>query len=120
MSIFQNKSKVTLDLQSISTLISEGCILNGSLKAPAFVRIDGQVSGDVTIDEGIILGEKGMITGNIITKEMIVYGTIIGDIDTQSLEIRSTGKINGEIKTQRLLVETGGVYNGNLSMAQNK
>ncbi len=66
MSIFSKKDKVTLDLQSISTLISEGCILDGNLKAPAFARIDGQVTGDVMVDEGLILGEKGSILGNVI------------------------------------------------------
>jgi cytoskeletal protein CcmA (bactofilin family) len=119
MSIFAKKDKVTLDLQSISTLISEGCILDGNLKAPAFARIDGQVTGDVMVDEGLILGEKGSILGNIITKEMVVYGTITGNIQTNSLEIKATGKVSGEIRTQTLAVENGAVYNGSLSMTQN-
>lgn len=118
MSFLKKKSKIALDLQVISTLISEGCIFDGNIKAPAFVRIDGQVTGNVTIDEGLILGEKGMVAGNILTKEMVVYGTIKGDIDTHSLEIKSSGKITGEIKTQKLLVENGAVYNGSLLMEQ--
>lgn len=116
MAIFGKKDKVSLDLQSISTLISEGCVIDGGIKAPAFARIDGQITGDVAVDEGLILGEKGTITGNVITKEIVVYGTITGDIQTSSLEIRATGKITGTITTQTLLVETGGVYNGLLSM----
>jgi cytoskeletal protein CcmA (bactofilin family) len=119
MSIFSKKDKVTLDLQSISTLISEGCILDGNLKAPAFARIDGQVTGDVMVDEGLILGEKGSILGNVITKEMVVYGVITGNIQTNSLEIKATGKVTGEIRTQTLAVENGAVYNGSLSMTQN-
>ncbi|EHQ25452.1 bactofilin family protein [Mucilaginibacter paludis] len=118
MSIFKKRNKIALDLQAISTLISEGCVLDGNLKAPAFARVDGKVVGDVSVDEGLILGEKGMITGHVTTKEMIVYGTVSGNISVQSLEIKSTGHINGEIITQKLLVEAGAVYNGNLSMAQ--
>jgi cytoskeletal protein CcmA (bactofilin family) len=119
MSIFSKKDKVDLDLQSISTLISEGSILDGNLKAPAFARIDGQVTGDVMIDEGLIIGEKGSILGNIITKEMVVYGMITGNIQTNSLEIKASGKVTGEIRTQTLSVENGAVYNGSLSMTQN-
>ncbi|MHB8208080.1 bactofilin family protein [Mucilaginibacter sp.] len=118
MSLFK-KDKVALDMQSISTLISEGCIFDGNLKAPDFVRIDGQITGDVMVDEGLILGEKGSIQGNVVTKELVVYGTIIGDLQVTSLEIRSTGKITGEIRTQTLQVENGAVYNGGLSMTQN-
>src|ERR1700744_3435887 len=119
MALFSKKEKVALDMQSISTLISEGCILDGNLKAPAYARIDGQVTGDVMIDEGLIVGEKGSIRGNVTTKEMVVYGTVTGDVQSTSLEIRSTGKITGDIRTQTLGVEQGAVYDGNLSMTQN-
>src|SRR5271165_5975972 len=104
MAIFSKKDKVALDLQSISTLISEGCIIEGNMKAPAFVRIDGQLTGEIFVDEGLILGEKGVVIGNVVTKEMVVYGTVNGNIQVGSLEIKSTGKINGDITTQILSV----------------
>ena len=119
MGIFSKKDKVAFDLQAISTFITEGTVIDGNLKAPAVARLDGQVNGDVNIGEGLILGEKGSIQGNVNTKDMVVYGLITGNINVESLEIKSTGKINGEIKTGALLVETGAVYNGTLSMHQN-
>jgi len=118
MAIFK-KEKVALDMQSISTLISEGCVVDGNLKAPAFARIDGKITGDVTIDEGLIVGEKASIIGNVITKELVVYGKIVGNVQATSLEIRATGHITGDIRTQTLGVEQGAVYDGNLSMSQN-
>jgi cytoskeletal protein CcmA (bactofilin family) len=117
--MFSKKNKVELDQQVISTLISEGCVFDGNLKAPAYVRIEGQINGDLTIDEGLILGEKGSVTGNILTKEIIVYGSVNGNISTHSLEIRSTGRITGDIKTEVLQVETGGTHNGKLAMSAN-
>jgi len=117
MAIFK-KEKVALDMQSISTLISEGCVIDGNLKAPAFARIDGQITGDVTIDEGLIVGEKASVSGNVITKELVVYGKIVGNVQATSLEIRATGHITGDIRTQTLGVEQGAVYDGNLSMSQ--
>jgi len=119
MGVFSKKDKVALDLQAISTFIAEGAVIDGNLKAPAVARIDGQIIGDVNIAEGLILGEKGSIQGNVSTKDMVVYGAITGNINVESLEIKSTGKINGEIKTGALLVETGAIYNGTLSMHQN-
>ena len=71
------------------------------------------------IDEGLILGEAGSIHGNVITKEMVVYGVVNGNIQTNSLEIKASGKVTGEIRTQTLTVENGAVYNGSLSMTQN-
>jgi len=113
------KDKVALDMQSISTLVSEGCTIDGNVKAPAFARIDGQITGNVTVDEGLILGEKGSIKGNVITKEMIVFGTVNGNLQVKSLQIKASGKITGDIHTQVLEVETGAVYDGILSMTTN-
>jgi cytoskeletal protein CcmA (bactofilin family) len=118
MGVFSKKDKVALDLQAISTFIGEDAVIDGNLKAPAVARVDGQVIGDVNIAEGLILGEKGSIQGNVTTKDMVVYGVVTGNINVESLEIKSTGKINGEIKTGALLVETGAIYNGTLSMYQ--
>jgi|SRR6187402_3463787 len=118
MGVFAKKDKVALDMQAISTFITEGTHIEGNFKAPAVARLDGQVTGDVNIGEGLILGETGIIHGNVTTKDMVVHGIINGNINVQSLEIKSTGKITGEIKTNALLVETGAVYNGTLSMYQ--
>lgn len=115
MSIFK-KTKVALDLQSIAILIGEGCTVNGDFKAPLHARVDGQITGDVIVDEGLILGEKGTIHGNVTTKEMLVYGIVNGDITVSSLEIKASGKVTGKIKTQTLTVENGAVYNGSLTM----
>jgi cytoskeletal protein CcmA (bactofilin family) len=115
MGVF-SKKKVALDLQAISTLISEGSTVDGDLRAPAFTRIDGQVTGNVNVDEGLILGEKGIVKGNVTTKQVIIYGTVNGNITVESLEIKATGKITGDIETGTLQVEAGGVYNGKLAM----
>ncbi len=115
---FSKKSKIALDTQAISTFVAEGAVVDGSLKAPGVARLDGHITGDVSIAEGLILGDKGIINGNVTTKDMVVHGRINGDINVHSLEIKSTGQINGEIKTGSLLVETGAVYNGTLSMYQ--
>ncbi len=59
MSLLGKKKQVGLDEQVISTFISTGCTLEGNFSAPAFVRLEGTITGDVKIDEGLILGEKG-------------------------------------------------------------
>ena len=118
MAIFSKKEKVQLDQQTISTIISAGCVLDGNFKAPAFVRIEGAVNGDVTIADGLILGEKAVVNGNIVTSEIIVYGVVNGNLSVTSLEIKKTGKITGDIKTAALQVESGGIYNGKLTMLQ--
>jgi cytoskeletal protein CcmA (bactofilin family) len=115
MAMFTAKHKNGQEQGDVPTLISKGCVVEGYVRATVLVRIDGNVKGDI-FTEGLIIGENGFIEGNIETKEIIVFGTIRGNIKADSIEIKSSGKIHGEIYTNNLQIEKGAVYNGVLSM----
>lgn len=104
--------------QEISTLIGDGFTLTGELRGKLVVRIDGKVTGNINVENGIILGEKGVIVGDIETTSAIIYGTVNGNVKASQLEIKKTGKVNGDIKTETLEIEFGAQYNGKLEMKQ--
>ena len=102
--------------QQISTIIGEGYVFTGELQGSSIIRIEGKIIGDVNVDSGVILGENGIIEGNITSRSVIIYGTVHGNIKTTQLEIKKTGIINGEITTDTLEIELGAKYNGTLNM----
>jgi len=104
---------------STPTLISKGCNVQGSIESDVFVRIDGNVKGDVFIGEGLIVGENGLIDGNVRTREIVVFGTVNGTVRADSIDIKSSGKILGELYTNSLQVEKGAVYVGKVIMEKN-
>lgn len=116
MGIFNKKESFKLGETKILNLINEGCKVEGNLISDSFVRIDGAVQGNMEVEEGAIIGDKGLVTGDIKTKSLIIYGMVNGNINSYSLEIMSSGSVNGEIKTSKLHIEFGGVYNGSLTM----
>ena len=101
---------------SAPTLISKGCVVHGRIESDVFVRIDGHIKGDLIIGEGLIIGEHGIIEGNIKAGEIVVYGTVQGNVTADSIDIKSSGNILGELQTHSLQVETGATYVGNVSM----
>ena len=114
--MFRKKKPGDLTDAKVLNLINEGCKVEGMLISDAFIRIDGMVEGNMLIEEGAIIGDKGLVTGDIKTKSLIIYGIVNGNIDSYSLEIKNTGCVNGKINTSKLHVEFGGVYNGELTM----
>ncbi|RBQ04572.1 bactofilin family protein [Pedobacter miscanthi] len=114
----KNNQIKDLNQQEISTLIGLGFTITGELKGKAVIRIDGTVIGNVNVEGGIVLGEKGMIKGDIQTDSAIIYGTVNGNVKAQNLEIKKTGKVNGDIKTEAIEIEMGAQYNGKLEMHQ--
>jgi len=101
---------------SAPTLISKGCVVHGRIESDVFVRIDGHIKGDLIIAEGLIIGEHGIIEGNIKAREIVVFGTVNGNVTADSIDIKSSGNILGELHTNSLQVETGANYIGNVIM----
>lgn len=112
-----NKQRpLEINQQEISTIIGEGYILTGELKGSSVIRIEGKIIGNVNVEGGVVLGEKGNVEGNIVTKSAIIYGTVNGNIKAAQLEIKKTGHVNGDIITDTLEIELGAQFNGKLNM----
>ncbi|HEY5465371.1 MAG TPA: polymer-forming cytoskeletal protein [Hanamia sp.] len=116
-----NKSKnqqqsLEISQNEISTIIGEGFVFIGEVRGTSVIRIEGKIIGNVHVENGVILGEKGNIEGDMITKSAIIFGTIKGNVKSSQLEIKKTGLINGDISTDTLEIELGAQYNGKLNM----
>lgn len=104
------------DNRAITTLISEGCRFEGNLFSPSNTRIDGIVTGNLTGENGLVIGEKGSIVGDISAIEATIYGMVRGNIKAHKLEIKKTGKILGDVIVDHIVMEYGAHFNGNLKM----
>ena len=121
--MFGQKTKETFPTTSsskadnqIKTLISQGCKFEGDLFSPDSTRIDGNVIGHLRGDSGLIIGEKGVIDGDISSVEIVVYGTVNGNVKAHKLEMKKGGNISGDITIDELIMEVGSKFNGQCKM----
>ena len=112
----KEQQPLEINQQEISTIIGEGYIFTGELRGSSVIRIEGTVVGNINVEGGVVLGEKGKIEGDINTRSAIIYGTINGNVKSVQLEIKKTGLVNGDISTDSLEIELGAQYNGKLNM----
>lgn len=104
------------DASQITTSIGEECLFEGNISTSSSTRIDGTLKGKITGENSIIVGERGMIEGEVKAVETIVFGKVEGIIESEQLEIKSTGSVTGDIFINTLIVEDGGIYNGRCTM----
>lgn len=125
--MFGSKQQKTSELASstgraedsqIKTLISEGCRFDGNLFSPTNTKIEGIVNGNLNGERGLIIGKKGSVNGDVSGIEVVVYGTIKGNIRAHSVEIKTTGIVQGDVETDSLIVEQGGRLNGKIKMKE--
>ena len=100
-----------------NTIIGEGTVIDGNMKATASTRIDGVVNGDITSEGVIIVGTKGEVNGNIVAADVNVAGIVKGNVTvTGKIELVASGKLYGDIKTSSLTIDESAVFQGSCSM----
>jgi cytoskeletal protein CcmA (bactofilin family) len=94
-----------------------GSKISGKLLFEGATRIDGQVDGEITAKESLIIGESAVVTAQIRASSITVAGKVSGDIiASQRLEIRPSARVIGNLTSPVLIVHEGAMFEGHCSM----
>lgn len=95
------------------TVLSNQIRLEGRLHSSSNIRFDGEMLGDLTTEGDLVIGEHGRVKGNVTGRNVVVGGTIQGNVSTTGrLEILATGKLYGDIIVGSLIIDEGGILRG--------
>ena len=112
--IAKGKDVSQTNTRKVDTVIGKESSFKGNLEAPAgSVRIDGYFEGELHIGGDLIIGESGIVVGNVVAKNVIVAGEVKGTIESRGkLELAPTAKVIGDSKMLTLIVEDGAFLQG--------
>lgn len=106
---------------SINTLIGNGSFVRGDLKVNGFIRIDGDIAGNLETDGAVIISEKARILGNVTAKSIIVGGIIIGDITAkEGIKLLSSSAVIGNMMSRRVQMEDKVIFHGHCISIENE
>lgn len=106
---------------SFQTLIGAGAFIKGDLRLEGFIRLDGDVDGNVETSGGIIIGEQARIRGNIHALSVTVNGIVEGDITApEGITLFSTASVRGDIITKKIRVEENVFIQGHCIVLENE
>ncbi len=106
---------------SINTLIGSGSAVKGNVRVNGFIRIDGDIDGNLETDGAVIIGEKARLKGNLTAKSAIVGGVIFGDITAkEGVRLLSSAAVVGNIITRRIRIEDGVTFHGHCISIENE
>lgn len=106
---------------SINTLIGNGSFVQGDLKVNGFIRIDGDIDGNLETDGNVIISEKARIRGNISAKSVIVGGIILGDVTAkENVKLLSSSAVIGNIMSHKVQMEDKVIFHGHCISLQNQ
>jgi cytoskeletal protein CcmA (bactofilin family) len=106
-------------VERITSVLGSGVIWHGSINGAGGVRIEGAFEGEIALRGMLVVGETGRVTcENIRSNAVIVAGAVRGNITTQKLEIRASGRVWGDVVTTAFVTEEGAFLRGQIRMEE--
>ena len=105
--------KTFIDDISVNTIVGPGALIAGNVTVSGFLRIDGDIDGNVQTQGRVIIGEDARIRGNIKAASVSVGGIVQGDIIAPDyVVILSSGMVIGSVLTKKLRVDDNVILHG--------
>ena len=103
----------------IDSLIGQNTEIHGDVIFKGGLHVDGKVKGNVISEEGaesvLTLSERGTIEGEVRVPNVVVNGTVIGDVHALShLELAAHTRVHGNVYYSLIEMAMGAEVNGNL------
>lgn len=105
--------------KNVYTVIGEGLIVRGEINCASNLKIEGRVNGNV-VCLSLIVGKTGWISGDVSTEDVLVEGTIHGQIQSGTVELKDGSMLEGDISSHTLEMEHGATFAGSVHPAKDK
>ncbi len=87
--------------------------IQGNSKAAEIFADNAQITGEITSDGSVKIGQSSVIIGNITATSAVIAGAVKGDIDVKGPVILDTSAIvMGNIKSKSVQINNGAVIEG--------
>jgi cytoskeletal protein CcmA (bactofilin family) len=112
--------------ENLVTLVSEETFLTGMVKTSNTLEVFGTIEapvGSTAIEScsRVRVASNASVTGNIFAGDIIIEGTIIGNIQsTGQVKLAKGCSLLGDIVSQSLSIEDGVKFTGGVQVAQSE
>lgn len=102
-----------IDDISINTIIGKGTAVHGNMHINGFIRLDGDIDGNLETDGNVIIGDGARLRGDVKAKSVIVGGIVVGSILAQeSIKVLAGAVVLGDIISRKVQIEDMTTFNG--------
>lgn len=113
----EHKKWESLFEEGAYTFLGKGVDFKGKAKFDGSVRIDGYFDGEIVSQDTLIIGESGVVKGEITCESIICIGKIEGNvIASQKVQLLKPAMLIGGVLTPSFSVEEGVLFHGTCDM----
>ncbi len=103
------------------SVVGPGMKIVGDCSSDGTIRVEGRVEGSIRAGKSVVVGQDGIVVGDIETQDAIIAGRVQGSVQADSrVELQATCKVEGDIRSRRVKLDEGGQIDGSLHMGEPK
>ena len=108
----------TMELEnSPINIITDGTVIKGDIIASGDFRLDGKLEGNIQLNGKLVVGDSGIINGNVLCQNANIIGCVNGNISVKELlSLHATARVRGDILINNLSIEPGAMFSGKCRM----
>jgi cytoskeletal protein CcmA (bactofilin family) len=115
----KSKSDISGGAAGGNSLIGSGTTIKGDLVSNGDVRIDGTLIGNITGSAKVLIGQDGVVQGDIEGQQADILGKVTGKLVIKELlNLRGDANIRGNIHAGKLQIEPSVTFNGQCHMGK--
>ena len=100
-------------------LIGKDTVIKGDVESSGDIRVDGKHIGSLKSTGKIVVGQTGIIEGDITCKQADISGVVKGLLNCEELTVlKSTSRVEIDMNTKQLCIEVGAIFTGKCQMVQ--
>lgn len=106
---------------ALNGFVDSGCTIRGELEFAHSFRIDGNIEGTIRSRSELVVGEGGVVDGEIEVARCLVGGKVRGVLRaTEQVVLHASARVWAEIHTPVLVMEEGAFLEGQVAMEGSK
>ena len=91
--------------------------VKGEISGNEDLYVDGTVEGLIQLDEQkLTVGATAKLRADIIAGEVIVSGSVKGNVRAKKIEIKKEGSLHGDLTTAQIIIEDGAYFKGTIEI----
>ncbi len=106
---------------ALNGFVDSGCTIRGELEFDSSFRLDGRVEGTIRSKSELVVGEGGVVDGEVEVARCMVGGEVRGVLRaTEQVVLHATARVWADIHTPALVMEDGAFLEGKIAMEEGK
>ena len=98
---------------SVRTIIGLGSAISGDVHADGFIRVVGDIDGNLESTGHVDIGSEARINGNVTAQSVVLGGIVLGDIYAPNgIKLLSSSAVIGNISTKNLEIQENVIFHG--------